>query len=151
MGLIEIILTSVAGIITALGGVSLIKFLTLRKSEKKKSEIEAQDLALEMLRKQYEWLLQQNESMNKMIIELNKKVEDLQEEVRTLEQRNIDLIKAKADVELELKDAKHNMCLVPDDECFKRLPKRDECRLRNLIRGEYKKDHPDAVMDTVEE
>ena len=41
MGLIEIILTSVAGIITALGGVSLIKFLTLRKSEKKKSEIEA--------------------------------------------------------------------------------------------------------------
>ena len=38
------------------------------------------------------------------------------------------------------------VCLQPDDRCLQRLNPDDKCRLRKLLRGEYLKDNPEAII-----
>ncbi len=48
------------------------------------------------------------------------------------------LIRENNELKLALKEAEHNICVRPDDECFKgRLPKRTYCRLKKLAAGDY--------------
>ena len=86
--------------------------------------------------------MEQYEFLEKRYKELSSKVDLLYKQVHALEQERLDLIQENNELRLALKEAQHNVCLVPDDECLKRLPKRDQCRLRNILRGEYAKKHP---------
>lgn len=132
------LLSTAGGLLTALGGWELVKWLLNRKTEQRKRDAEADNLELETLRRQYDWLQEKYEA-------LNKKVDAMYDTMRELEHANIELERKKSELELALKEAQHNVCLVPDDRCFKREPKRDLCRLRKLLRGEYEKDHPDVI------
>lgn len=40
---------------------------------------------------------------------------------------------------MALREAEHNVCMRPDDECLKRLPPRTYCRLKRLSQGYYDK------------
>ena len=103
------ILTAAATIVTALGGLELIKYLLNRKAEKRVEEANAFDVQREALMKDYERV--QGE-----VDELKKKVDEL------------------------------HVCLQPDDRCLQRLNPNDHCRLRKILRGEYAKDNPGAIL-----
>ena len=131
---IEKLLISIAGIITAIGGVAGIRFLATRKSEKRKAEAEAEDSTLGTLRKQYDWLQQKYDA-------LNKRIDGLYDELHALEKKNLELIRRNNELELQLKDAAHNICVRPDDDCLRRLPPRVYCRLKKLAKGDYDSDY----------
>ena len=132
-------ITAAATIVTALGGLELIKFLLNRKSNKKISEASAFDVAQTSWVKEYR-------RMQDEITELNKKVDDLYDKVHQLESERLDLINENNSLRLQLKEAEKHVCLQPDDNCLQRLNPNDKCRLRNILRGEYTKDHPDAIL-----
>jgi len=132
-------ITAAATIVTALGGLELIKFLLNRKSNRKITEANAFDVAQSSWAKEYR-------RMQDEITELNKKVDDLYEKVHQLESERLDLINENNSLRLQLKEAEKHVCLQPDDNCLQRLNPNDKCRLRNILRGEYTKDHPDAIL-----
>lgn len=132
-------ITAAATIVTALGGLELIKFLLNRKSNRKITEANAFDVAQSSWVKEYR-------RMQDEITELNKKVDDLYEKVHQLESERLDLINENNSLRLQLKEAEKHVCLQPDDNCLQRLNPNDKCRLRNILRGEYTKDHPDAIL-----
>lgn len=132
-------ITAAATIVTALGGLELIKFLLNRKSNRKITEANAFDVAQSSWVKEYH-------RMQDEITELNKKVDDLYDKVHQLESERLDLINENNSLRLQLKEAEKHVCLQPDDNCLQRLNPNDKCRLRNILRGEYTKDHPDAIL-----
>ena len=132
-------ITAAAAILTALGGLELIKFLLNRKSNRKITEANAFDVAQSSWVKEYR-------RMQDEITELNKKVDDLYDKVHQLESERLDLINENNSLRLQLKEAEKHVCLQPDDNCLQRLNPNDKCRLRNILRGEYTKDHPDAIL-----
>lgn len=132
-------ITAAATIVTALGGLELIKFLLNRKSNRKITEANAFDVAQSSWAKEYS-------RMKDEITELNKKVDDLYDKVHQLENERLDLINENNSLRLQLKEAEKHVCLQPDDNCLQRLNPNDKCRLRNILRGEYTKDHPDAIL-----
>ena len=132
-------ITAAATIVTALGGLELIKFLLNRKSNRKITEANAFDVAQSSWAKEYR-------RMQDEITELNEKVDDLYEKVHQLESERLDLINENNSLRLQLKEAEKHVCLQPDDNCLQRLNPNDKCRLRNILRGEYTKDHPDAIL-----
>lgn len=132
-------ITAAATIVTALGGLELIKFLLNRKSNRKITEANAFDVA------QSSWA-KEHHRMQDEITELNKKVDDLYDKVHQLESERLDLINENNSLRLQLKEAEKHVCLQPDDNCLQRLNPNDKCRLRNILRGEYTKDHPDAIL-----
>lgn len=119
-------------IITALGGWKLVSWLLNRKELKRKALAEAISLETDSLVKRYNVMEQELEK-------LKLKVEELQVTVTTLQQDKLDLIKRNNELELALKEAEHNICMRPDDECLKRLPPRTYCRLKRLSQGYYDK------------
>lgn len=132
-------ITAAATIVTALGGLELIKFLLNRKSNRKITEANAFDVAQSSWAKEYR-------RMQDEITELNEKVDDLYDKVHQLESERLDLINENNSLRLQLKEAEKHVCLQPDDNCLQRLNPNDKCRLRNILRGEYTKDHPDAIL-----
>lgn len=118
--------------ITALGGWKLVSWLLNRKELKRKALAEAISLETDSLVKRYNVMEQELEK-------LKLKVEELQVTVTTLQQDKLDLIKRNNELELALKEAEHNICMRPDDECLKRLPPRTYCRLKRLSQGYYDK------------
>lgn len=133
------IITAAATIVTALGGLELIKFLLNRKSNRKITEANAFDVA------QSSWA-KEHHRMQEEITELNKKVDDLYAKVHQLESERLDLINENNSLRLQLKEAEKHVCLQPDDRCLQRLNPEDKCRLRKLLRGEYIKDNPGAII-----
>lgn len=134
MTTLEAILTATTSLLTAIGGVAGIRFLATRKSEKRKAEAEAEDSTLGTLRKQYDWLQQKYDA-------LNKRIDGLYDELHALEKKNLELIRRNNELELQLKDAAHNICVRPDDDCLRRLPPRVYCRLKKLAKGDYDSDY----------
>lgn len=120
------IITACVGIVTAAG--AFVKSLFNRKRDR-----------LESLMKQYDWL-------NDKYKELNAKVDELYKQVHELERTRLELIRENNELKLALKEAEHNLCVVPDDECLRRLPRREQCRLMGVLRGEYAKDHPSVNL-----
>lgn len=118
--------------ITALGGWKLVSWLLNRKELKRKALAEAISLETDSLVKRYNVMEQELEK-------LKQKVEELQVTVATLQQDKLDLIKRNNELELALKEAEHNVCMRPDDECLKRLPPRTYCRLKRLSQDYYDK------------
>ena len=136
------IIVSVAG---ALGGLSCVKFLFFMRPEQRKVEAEARLKELDVYKKKLDvsltlidTLQQRIEQQDTKISELNERVDKLYVEKHELERVNNALVRENNELRLALKEAEHNVCVRPDDECFKgRLPKRTYCRLKKLAAGEY--------------
>lgn len=121
-------------ILGALGGLEgirqFMKWWRTRRAEKRVQEAAADNAELETLRKQYDWLQGKYEA-------LNKKVDELYNSIHELETRNMELLKRNGELELALKIAEWDKCERPDDECIRRLPQRQKCRLKMLLNGTY--------------
>ena len=82
-------------------------------------------------------------NVKKQFDEINLKVDALYKQLHDLEDERLELIKRNGELELALKVAQYNICERPDDECIRRLPARQKCRLRMLLNGTYESE--DAV------
>ena len=133
------ILTAVATIVTALGGLEVIKFFLNRKTGKRIEEANAFKVEREALIEDYKRV--QGE-----VDVLKAKVDELYKRLHSLETERLDLIRQNNELRLALKEAEKHVCLQPDDKCLQRLNPDDHCRLRKILRGEYGKDHPDAII-----
>lgn len=133
------ILTAAATIVTALGGLELIKFLLNRKTNRRVAEANAFDVERKALMEDYRRV--QDE-----VDELKKKVDELYKRLHQLEGERLELIKRNNELEIQLKEAEKHVCLQPDDRCLQRLNPNDRCRLRKILRGEYEKDNPGAIL-----
>ena len=141
------------GVVTALGGLSLIKFLFFMKPERRKAQVEAdikevekEERKLGVMEQLVKSLQERIEQQDQKIKELNDRLDKLYVQLHEQERVNNALVKENNELRLALKEAEHNVCVRPDDECFKgRLPKRTYCRLKKLAAGDY-----DAFYDVDE-
>ena len=138
------------GVVTALGGLSLIKFLFFMKPEKRKAaaeadikEVEKEERKLGVMEQLVKSLQERIEQQDQKIRELNQRVDKLYEEKHELERLNNQLTRENAMLQIKLVEAQHNLCVRPDDECLKRMPPRDYCRLVKLANHEYDKYYQD--------
>ena len=142
------------GVVTALGGLSLVKFLFFMNPEKRKAaaeadikEVEKEERKLGVMEQLVKSLQERIEQQDQKIKELNDRLDKLYVQLHERERVNNALVKENNELRLALKEAEHNVCVRPDDECFKgRLPKRTYCRLKKLAAGEY-----DAFYNETEE
>ena len=108
----------------------IIRFFLYRDTERRKEEIRFRDIESESLRKQMDW-------MQKKYDVVNSELDSLYGRYRKLEEEKVEMIKENNELRLALKIAEYNRCERPDDECIKRLPARQKCRLRMLLSGHY--------------
>ena len=127
------------GIVASLGGISLVKFLFFMKPERRLKNIEAEEKEIGVMRGLIESLNKRIEQQDKKISELNGRVDKLYVEKHELEKLNNELTRENNELRLQLMEARHNLCVRPDDECLKRMPPRDYCRLVKLANHEYDK------------
>ena len=132
-------ITAAADIVTALGWLELIKFLLNRKTNRRIADANAFEVERKAIIEDYKRV---QEELDK----LQKKVDELYKRVHQLESERLDLIHENNRLRLELKEAEKRVCLQPDDRCLQRLNPDDKCRLRKLLRGEYLKDNPEAII-----
>ena len=118
--------------IAALGGWKFVNWIINRKEIKRKALAEAISLETDSLVKRYNVMEAELEN-------LKKQVEELQAKVNSLQEDKLDLIMRNKELELQLQEARSHVCMVPDDECLKRLPNRTYCRLKRLSQGYYDK------------
>lgn len=108
----------------------VIRFFLYRDTERRKEEIRVRDIESESLRKQMDW-------MQKKYDIVNNELDSLYGRYRKLEEEKVEMIKENNELRLALKIAEYDRCERPDDECIKRLPARQKCRLRMLLSGHY--------------
>lgn len=145
MGTLTETVNVIVGIVSSLGGISLIKFLFFMRPERRKAqaevglkEVEKEERELGVMKKLVESLQQRIEQQDQKIKELNGRMDKLYVQLHEQERENNALIRENNELRLALKEAEHNVCVRPDDECFKgRLPKRTYCRLKMLANGDY--------------
>lgn len=124
--------------VSSLGGIGLIKFLFFMKPERRMKNIEADEKELNVMKSLVGSLQKRIEQQDEKIKELNDRLDKLYAEKHEQERENNALIRENNELKLALKEAEHNICARPDDECFKgRLPKRTYCRLKKLAAGDY--------------
>ena len=132
--------SSVAGgLLTALGGWEFIKYMLNRRANSRVAEANAFKIEREALVEDYKRVQEE-------VDELKKQVAKLYKEIDALKEGRLKLIQEKNELELALKEAEKHVCLQPDDKCLQRLNPNDHCRLRKILRGGYKEDHPDAIL-----
>ena len=132
-------LTVAAALITALGGWEAVKYLLNRKSNGKIAEANAFKVEREALIEDYK-------RVQAEVDELKKQVAKLYTEIDSLKSDRLRLMQENGELRLQLKEAEKHVCLQPDDKCLQRLNPADRCRLRKILRGEYEKDHPGAIL-----
>lgn len=132
-------ITAAATIVTALGGLELIKFLLNRKTNRRIAEANAFDVQREALMEDYRRVQEE-------VDKLKEKVDELYAKVHQLENERLDLINENNKLRLALKEAEKHVCLQPDDRCLQRLNPDDKCRLRKLLREGYLEDNPGAIV-----
>lgn len=120
------------GIIGALGGWKLVEYILNRKELKRKALADAIAVETDSLIRRYT-------AMESELEKLKSKVDELYKIVHKLENEKLELLREKMELELALKEAKHNECRRPDDECLKRLPPRELCLAKKLLGGYYDK------------
>lgn len=124
--------------VSSLGGIGLIKFLFFMKPERRMKNIEADEKELNVMKSLVGSLQKRIEQQDEKIKELNDRLDKLYAEKHEQERENNALIRENNELKLALKEAEHNICVRPDDECFKgRLPMRTYCRLKKLAAGDY--------------
>lgn len=124
------LLTAIASLLAALGGWRFVRYVMDRNAKKREWEIRNRDMEMTSLRKQIDWMQHKYEAVSK-------KLDDLYVKFRELEEEKIQLLKKNSELQIALKIAEYNKCERPDDECIRRLPSRDKCRLRQLLSGKY--------------
>lgn len=129
-------ITMLVTLIGGLGGWAMLKYVFNWRTERRKAEAEAKKGEIEVMRGVLN-------TLDKKVKELSAKVDELYKQVHQLESEKLQLIIKNSELTLALKEAQNNVCLRPDDECLKRMPPRDYCRLRKLARGEYDKFYKD--------
>lgn len=139
----------IIGVVTALGGLSLIKFLFIMKPERRKAQVEADikevekdERKLGVMEQLVKSLQERIEQQDQKIKELNNRLDKLYEQLHEQERVNNALVRENNELRLALKEAEHNVCVRPDNECQKRMPPRDYCRLVKLANHEYDKYYP---------
>ena len=135
-----------AGLVTALGGWEFVKHLLNRKTNNRISAANAFEIEYKVLIEDYKRMQQEVEGAKKEIKDLDKKVDELYKQVHALESERLELMKQNNELRLALKEAEKHVCMQPDDKCLKRLGNAVNCRLRNILRGTYAEDHPDAIV-----
>lgn len=147
----------IVSVVASLGGLSLIKFLFFMQPEKRKAsaeaelkELEADEKEIGVMRTLVESLRQRIEQQDDKIKMLNEKVDFLYEEKHKLEQENNELVRENAMLKIQLVEAQKDMCVRPDEECMKRQPPRDYCRLKRLARGYYDKFYTEEQLSNGE-
>ena len=133
------IVVTIGSILGALGGWEAIKYLLNRKTNKKVEEANAFVVERNALIEDYK-------RVQSEVDQLKAKVDELYKRVHDLETERLDLIHENNELKLQLKEAEKYACLQPDDKCLQRLNEDVKCRLVGLLRGEYIKDHPDAIV-----
>lgn len=127
----ETFLTAAGGLIAALGGFEFVKYLMNKNSNDRIMAAKAFQEERNTILEDYRRLSGEVDRMQELINELRKRVQNLEE-------TRLDLIKENNELKLALKEAEHNVCLRPNDECFKgRMPARTYCRLKKLAQGDY--------------
>ena len=133
--------------VSSLGGIGLIKFLFFMKPERRMKNIEADEKELNVMKSLVGSLQKRIEQQDEKIKELNDRLDKLYAEKHEQERENNALIRENNELKLALKEAEHNICVRPDDECLKRMPPRDYCRLVKLANHEYDKYYPSINED----
>ena len=133
-------------LITALGGWEALKYFLNRKSNKRIADANAFEVERKAIIEDYKRVQEEVDSLKMKVDELYKKVHQLERERLDLIHENNKLRLALKESEIALKEAEKHMCLQPDDRCLQRLNPDDKCRLRKLLRGEYLKDNPEAII-----
>lgn len=133
------ILTSAGTVIAALGGLETIKYFVNRKSNKKVAEANAFKIERDAIIEDYKRVQGEVDELKKQVAKLYKEIDDLKSDRLKLMQEN-------GELKLALKEAEKKVCLQPDDRCLQRLNPNDHCRLRKILRGEYEKDNPGAII-----
>lgn len=127
-------------VIGALGGWKLVEWLLNRKANRRRAIAEAVKMETDAFMARYNALEAEIQRLNKKVDELYKKVHDLEGE-------RLRLINENNELKLALKEAQHNVCVRPDDECLKRMPPRYYCRLVKLANHEYDGYYKDLDTD----
>lgn len=131
MDRLGVFLSAFAGLITAFGGLEFIKYIMNKKHNDRMLAAEAFQAERNAIMEDYKRIQAEVDRMQGVIDELRKRV-------CALEETRLDLIKENNELRLALKEAEHNICVRPDDECFKgRMPPRTYCRLKKLAQGDY--------------
>ncbi len=161
MGTLTETVNVIVGIVASLGGISLIKFLFFMRPERRKAqaeaglkEVEKEERELGVMKNLVESLQKRIEQQDQKIKELNGRMDKLYEQLHEQERENNALIRENNELKLALKEAEYNVCVRPDDECFKgkgRLPKRTYCRLKRLAQGYYDAFHEDDDTEEKDE
>lgn len=133
-------------LITALGGWEALKYFLNRKSNKRIADANAFEVERKAIIEDYKRVQEEVDSLKMKVDELYKKVHQLERERLDLIHENNKLRLALKESEIALKEAEKHMCLQPDDRCLQRLNPDDKCRLRKILRGEYLKDNPEAII-----
>lgn len=147
----------IVGAVASLGGLSLIKFLFFMRPERRKAsaeaelkELEADEKELNVMKSLVESLQQRIEQQDKKISELSARIDALYAEKHELEKVNNELVREANELRLQLMEAQHNLCVRPDDECLKRMPPREHCRLKRLANGYYDKYYDKGQLEQAE-
>lgn len=133
------LLTMAAALITALGGWEAIKYLINRKANTRIAEANAFKIEREALIEDYKRVQDEVDKLKEQVARLYTEIDNLKND-------RLKLIQENNELKLTLKEAEKRVCLRPDDQCLQRLNPDDHCRLRKILRGEYAKDHPDAII-----
>ena len=145
---LETFLTAAGGLIAALGGFEFVKYLMNKNSNDR-------IMAAKAFQEERKTILEDYARIQKEVDRMQALIDELRKRVCVLEETRLDLIKENNELKLALKEAEHNVCLRPDDECFKgRMPARTYCRLKKLAQGEYDafyKEEDDEHKDTLQE
>lgn len=127
----ETFLTAAGGLIAALGGFEFVKYLMNKNSNDR-------IMAAKAFQEERKTILEDYARIQKEVDRMQTLIDELRKRVCVLEETRLDLIKENNELKLALKEAEHNICLRPDDECFKgRMPVRTYCRLKKLAQGDY--------------
>lgn len=143
---ISTMLAAVGGVIATMGGFEFIKWLFNRKNNARIAAAQAFEIEYKTIMNDYKRIQSEIDLNKKEIAELNRKVNQLHEKVHELETDKLQLMQENNTLKLQLKEAEKHVCMQPDDKCLKRLGTPINCRLRDLLRGEYAKDHPGAIL-----
>ena len=110
-------------LIGGVGGYKMFELLKNWRTDSRKEQSSAEKQELDTLREHIGWL--------------EARLKEKSDRVEELEEGRFEMLGKMKDLEIRLKDAEHNECVRPDDECLRRMPPRMYCRLKRLANGHY--------------
>ena len=127
-------------IIGALGGLEAIRFIVTflanRKTNARKEKATADSMELQNLLSIIDNLNKQIERYDERLKQRDEKVDTIYREWRTAQAEAQNWMRKYYELELALKDAEHNRCDRPDNECSRRTPPRRPITINNQNKEE---------------